>query len=866
MREQIQRLNKTPGTEVQQGVLQTGVTQTPTMGYVQQKESKGSKLAKTLGMVTDTAIKGYELYQGQKDEEAMSQFYTDRLTTIEEMNALNSDADRALYLQDKMRSLSNEGVNEKYRESFIKTFSGSYSKALAGAKIEGYKAQENELFKRLSTDINGEDFNYDNLMSEFGTRVRKENVHGLYATAILQNAQIDIADVKTKEDLKEFNAKYNNLFKVYNSNPYAGGSKSKDALDIQVKLKKNFDTIVKSKDKVFKENYQVQKALVERDYSMTPDLYDRFVDNSEYQDRSDAVKSKAAYRKEYEAKQNQDIFEGEFELHNATNNANYEMLNAKQKTYVNEQVSKNISYSLESGAYFSLVNTVSKNTKASDAIIKSFFNTNTTDPNMLNAQMTAYNNLKNTRDGDLVLYGVSKNDRTALEILSVYPETDPQMIREVLNSELIKDGQYGEKNKYYKDWQKVIATLSPKDAEVANSLRQYAFNTNGRDAKDSIDFVKDNFVPSVSKEISGTKFLGRIEEVEAEQLNTQIETVFEGFEYNTVEVLEDGSIRVFDSDLPFVSAKVTTEDLKKAQKGILAAQQIEKKIDEAINQDNTLTEGISEDIITDVKKGIVDLYKNNSEIIGTLETEGTTPDIITKLKDGIKSWSNRVNGTNFKLSTDSDYNESTKQVDDVVDTVLDAIGPTKAQGSEIKTLFSNVGTINESSTGITQDMFLASNYNAASQEEQQIWLSNANRQVETPTMKKNLTAVENIVENTKAYNTTLNKYNISKDDLKTAIKKVYSAETHYGTSQSKVSNTGALGELQVLVSTARDLTKSGKQYFGNKAAKEANINLTKFNKDKAYAKDVLLNNKKANVLFAIAKILSSYKSTQLKGE
>ena len=878
MKEQVQRLNKTPGVETQAGVLQTGVTQTANMGYVQQKESKGSKLAKTLGMVTDTAMKGYELYQGQKDEEALSQFHTDKIQIIEELNGLNSDADRVLYMNDKIKRASSPDVNVKYRDALINSFGGKYDSYLKGAKVEGYKAQENEFFKRIATGLNDPDFTYEGLVSEFGPRVRKENLHSIYASALIQNAQLDSADIKTKEDLDMFKAKYKEQFKTYNANPYAGGSKSKEAVDIQIKVKKGFDLLVEEKTKVFKEDYQVKKATIERDLSMSPDLYNKLINSSEYQDKSDAIKAEVEYKKSYDKKQRLDTFDYEYKVDSPTNNANYEMLNADEKKIVKEKVNKNITFGLESGAYSSLVNTVANNTKASDAILKGFFNTNTTSSDMINKQLTAFNALKNTRDGDIVLYGINKNDRVALEILSVYPEADSQMIREVLNSDMIKDGQYGEKNKYYNDWQKVVAKLSPKDREVANSLRQYAYNTNGRDAQDSIDFVKDNFVPSVSKDIDSVQFLGRVEETKAEQLKTTIDLVYTGFDYDTVEVLDDGRIRVFNSDMPFVSSTVTEKDLNDAQSALLKTEQLKKKLDEINIPENVITEGMGPDFITDVKEGIVELYKNNSDIIGALE-EGETPsvDFITNFKDEVKAWSNRVNGTDFKLSTDSDSNESTIQIDNVVDSILDFIGPTKAQGSElqlntegesrIKSLFNNVDTVDDTTptnTGIADENFLAEEYNAASKAEQQGWLRNSNRPVETPAMQKNLASVQSIVENTKAYDSTLKKYNINKEELKQAIKKAYSAETHYGTFKSKVSDTGALGEMQLLLSTARDLTKSGKQYFGKKAAKEAGINLSKFDKDEAYAKDVLINNKKANVLFAIAKMLSAYKSTKIK--
>lgn len=586
MREQVQRLYKTPGAEVQPGVIQSGVTQTSNMPFVQQQKTKGQRLAETFGMLVDSgsklAAKGVELYKGQKDEEAINQFNADKYRFLEELNGLNSDADRVMWVQNKSKGLSDAGVNERYRNAFLNSFDGMYSKFLAGAKEEGYKVQEGLLLNDFSVGIL-EGRSYDEITAKYHNVLPKERYHKLYAGALLSNASLDAQSntIRTPEDLKAFKDKYKGLIAKYNANPYLGGSKAATAVDIKTKLIDGIDKIGKSFDAQFKEQYQIQKATIERDLSMTPAAFEKFLSNS-YQDPSEAIKAATDYTKEYNEQQQLFTYKNNFRFNNPTNNTNWEMLSEKEKTLTKELVAGDISYHLQQGTYRGLVETVVNNTKASDGIIKNFFNTATTDINMTKKQLTAYKGLKNTRNGNMVLYNLSKNDRTTLEILSVYPETDVQSIRDVLSSDLKTVNQFGDKNKYAKDWNKITAKLSPKDKETADALRLYILNTTG-DAKASIDFVEDNFLETVSKKVGGAIILGRVTEEQAKADMVDINLVYEGYDYDTVHYDDDGSIVVSNSETPFVKSRITREDLNKASASIRTQQQLNVAQEKAIN-------------------------------------------------------------------------------------------------------------------------------------------------------------------------------------------------------------------------------------------------------------------------------------------
>lgn len=661
MKEQIKRLNKTQGTEVQPGVIQSGVTQTSNMPFVQQQKTKGQRLAETFGMLVDSgsklAAKGVELYKGQKDEEAINQFNADKYRFLEELNGLNSDADRVMWVQNKSKELSDAGVNERYRNAFLNSFDGMYSKFLAGAKEEGYKVQEGLLLNDFSVGIL-EGRSYDEITAKYHNVLPKERYHKLYAGALLSNASLDAQSntIRTPEDLKAFKDKYKGLIAEYNANPYLGGSKAATAVDIKTKLIDGIDKIGKSFDAQFKEQYQIQKATIERDLSMTPAAFEKFLANS-YQDPSEAIKAATDYTKEYNEQQQLFTYKNNFRFNNPTNNTNWEMLSEKEKTITKDLVATSISYNLTQGTYKDLVGTVVNNIKASDSIIKSFFNTNTTDINMTKKQLTAYKGLKNTRNGNMVLYNLSKNDRTTLEILSVYPETDVQSIRDILDSDLKTANQFGDRNEYAKDWNKITAKLSPKDEKTADALRLYIFNTTG-DAKASIDFVEDNFLETVSKKIGGNRILGRVTEEQAEADMVDINLVYEGYDYDTIHYDDDGSIVVSNSETSFIKSRITREDLNKASASIRTQQQLNASQEKAIN-----IEEVKQEV-----KAFTNSMANRYYEGGGMFDEGDALYKPEKQQQAAEQWQ-----------------EFKDMIDTGIDNVFDFFSPTKAQGASLPT-------------------------------------------------------------------------------------------------------------------------------------------------------------------------------------
>ena len=133
MREQIQRLNKTPGTEVSQGVLSSGVTQTPSMPFVQQQKTKGQRLAETFGVFTEgvTKITGavvqdinakeqaYQAIEGNADGVKYSQEVIDqaRELPLEQQSAFIRN--RMETRLDEMRKID---VSQSYLKSYMSSF------------------------------------------------------------------------------------------------------------------------------------------------------------------------------------------------------------------------------------------------------------------------------------------------------------------------------------------------------------------------------------------------------------------------------------------------------------------------------------------------------------------------------------------------------------------------------------------------------------------------------------------------------------------------------------------------------------------------------------------------------------------------
>jgi soluble lytic murein transglycosylase-like protein len=95
------------------------------------------------------------------------------------------------------------------------------------------------------------------------------------------------------------------------------------------------------------------------------------------------------------------------------------------------------------------------------------------------------------------------------------------------------------------------------------------------------------------------------------------------------------------------------------------------------------------------------------------------------------------------------------------------------------------------------------------------------------------------------------------------MREIYAGETYYGTSESKRSSTGALGEMQVLPSTFKDLVDRG--VLGPKFASALGMStqeLKSISRSKKRTQDFLLNNKKGNYLAAMGKWINMKKAAK----
>ena len=129
----------------------------------------------------------------------------------------------------------------------------------------------------------------------------------------------------------------------------------------------------------------------------------------------------------------------------------------------------------------------------------------------------------------------------------------------------------------------------------------------------------------------------------------------------------------------------------------------------------------------------------------------------------------------------------------------------------------------------------------------------------TPQQKTNLNEARAIVSQaTSAFTSEMSKFNVTEGELQNFIAHAYAAETKAGTSKSKISATGAAGELQVLPSTAVSLMgRSGTgsvPIFGPRAEALSGFDIDAFvNADYATQQKMLIDNKEANIMLAIAK-------------
>jgi hypothetical protein len=130
--------------------------------------------------------------------------------------------------------------------------------------------------------------------------------------------------------------------------------------------------------------------------------------------------------------------------------------------------------------------------------------------------------------------------------------------------------------------------------------------------------------------------------------------------------------------------------------------------------------------------------------------------------------------------------------------------------------------------------FGAVNYNAAGKQEQATWNKNAQLGISQEKAGKlnkqeriNVTRMKSVLNKAKsAIKDDLQFLGLSHDKFLQLMVGVYAAETRFGTSKSKVSKTGVVGELQITRETFRDAIKP-RGVFGPKMAKASGFSIEK---------------------------------------
>lgn len=573
MREQTTRLNTRPSVETQEATYTTGVS-----NYSQYQPiapvSKGSKLGEALGLVSKGIEAGIGLYKADADTvnaEAMKQFNSDKMTFLEEINALNTATEKAEYIRNKVTEFSSPDVNVKYREAFVNSFSGMYNTVLGQAKEEGFKVLEGDMTNDFIANVAAGKLDYETVASKYNGRLPKDRYHKLVVSALESQLLFEANAVVDEDSLAEFEAKKKALISEYKSNVYTGGSKSKEAIDLQLKLDKTLSSVTTGIKKQFAENFQVQRETILRDFSMTPDLFDKWLDTNitkGYQDASDAIGIKEKYRKIYD--ENESVLrlqENPDLLSDPMLASNYAGYNEKQKAYVKEYFQNNMAYRLQNGLYdqaFEGINNAPKD--VSTAFMNNMFDSDQ-QADAIRGKLGLYKEFQKTYAGRNALAKVDKNSQVLFSILSYKPNADVEAIQQFLNNPKANKEEF-DKASDRMDWKETKAMLTPADQSVANSLLEYYFSKSGDidDALEKTQMFVDSRVVKISKgTFSGkTVYSGFNDEYQAETVDKYFKKVlgdkFENFE--RIEATGD-SYKLYDKNNPLITTTYKYKDLLK---------------------------------------------------------------------------------------------------------------------------------------------------------------------------------------------------------------------------------------------------------------------------------------------------------------
>jgi len=167
---------------------------------------------------------------------------------------------------------------------------------------------------------------------------------------------------------------------------------------------------------------------------------------------------------------------------------------------------------------------------------------------------------------------------------------------------------------------------------------------------------------------------------------------------------------------------------------------------------------------------------------------------------------------------------------------------------------------------------IASQYNAGPPEEQSDYVANIEKReadlmqgIEPEGALENISDMKDAINvlGVEAFGTEIAKNGYEVLDIVNDMREIYAGETYYGTSKSKRSNTGALGEMQVLPSTFKDLVDRG--VLGPKFASALGMSIEEVHEisnSEDLIEDFLLTNKKGNYLAAMGKWINMKKAAK----
>ena len=673
MRERIRRLDKRPSTEVQQGTISSGITQVPQFQPVTQF-SKGDRLAKTMGLLQDVVTTGFKIkqeYRTKQKNDAAKQLNAEKYQWLEELNELPSDSDRAAWIQNKVAEVSKPEVDEFYRDAVVASLDGKYSKYLKGAREESQIANGYSFSNRLIDNMMKKGkLEYETISAEFtDLQLPKAQRHKYVVDSLTSYLNWRTTDVESLEDLQALQKDSKALIAEYNKNPYLGGSKSANALDLQVKLNKALSSVTTSLNKGFKEQYQTSIAIDKRDLDVTPQVFKNKVEQAVkngLQDESDSIKLIDDYSKAYVKQEDKNNFNKNFYVHSSSNNANYSLLSNDEKEIAKSHVHNHLESSFNNGFDWHFVETVVNNRELSKGFIKSVFSFNST-PTAIQQTQSKYNSIRTQPNGKLALSYMDKQSKAMYEILRIYPNAGVEDVQQFLitqsetSAPTFSFGRGSDAVKNGKRWNKVLASIPTEDKKVAEALRNYYFEFNPGDTKGAIEFVEDNYIPSVANEVSGILVNGKLSEEEAEKLTDMAQFVLGDYEFDSLHKSDDGTLTIYNKENPMFRAKTTQKQLEQVQGQMLLKQQLDAKIEasELAQERKAAIKAFTNSMSNPY-------YDKSGGLIGEFYREHIKP----LIPGAVKSW--------------EEGGETREKLDEIWNGITSFFGPTEAQGSGLK--------------------------------------------------------------------------------------------------------------------------------------------------------------------------------------